>query len=247
MYEFSRILKMDFKNLCLNPMWWIGTIGLPLFLALVMGFVTRGTYGNAVTSYDYYAVTMIVFGALNNATLAANSFMEGRILQANMRLCNAPIPSSFIFLPKIIASFLFSVICITIAGAILAFAVGANFGGVNAVFLWILMVVVNFFAVCVGVLLCCLLKNEETVNQILSTLVAVLCLAGGAFFPLKGLGKVVDVVSNVSPVTWIDAAAFSAIYDSDFMLLGIVTAVLLALSLVCIGLSGKFFSTEDYL
>lgn len=37
MYEFNCILKTDLKNLYTNPMWWAGTIGLPLLLALVMG------------------------------------------------------------------------------------------------------------------------------------------------------------------------------------------------------------------
>ena len=87
MYEFNCILKTDLKNLYTNPMWWAGTIGLPLLLALVMGFITKGTYGGVVTSFDYYAITMMIFGALNNATLAANSFMETRIVKANMRLC----------------------------------------------------------------------------------------------------------------------------------------------------------------
>ena len=34
MYEFNCILKTDLKNLYTNPMWWAGTIGLPLLLAL---------------------------------------------------------------------------------------------------------------------------------------------------------------------------------------------------------------------
>ena len=67
MYEFNCILKTDLKNLYTNPMWWAGTIGLPLLLALVMGFITKGTYGGVVTSFDYYAITMMIFGALNNA------------------------------------------------------------------------------------------------------------------------------------------------------------------------------------
>ena len=36
MYEFNCILKTDLKNLYTNPMWWAGTIGLPLLLALVI-------------------------------------------------------------------------------------------------------------------------------------------------------------------------------------------------------------------
>ena len=36
-----------------------------------------------------------------------------------MRLCNAPVPDSYIYMPKIAASFLFGAVCHTIAGAML--------------------------------------------------------------------------------------------------------------------------------
>jgi len=247
MYQFRRILKMDLMNLFTNPMWWIGTIGLPLFLALIMGFITNGTYGNVVTSYDYYGVSMLVFGALNNATLAANSFLESRIVKANMRLCTAPVPSFFIYFPKVIASFIFGVFCHTLTGLALHFIVGVDFGGNNAVFLWLLLLAVNFFAVSISVMLCCLLKNEETVNQILSSLVMIACLLGGAFFPLKGLGRIADAASNISPVMWINAAAFQAIYNDNLFLLSCVCAGLIALGMLWIGISSKCFNREDYL
>lgn len=247
MYQFKRILKMDLVNLLVNPMWWAGTIGLPLFLALIMGFITRGGYGNTVTSYDYYGIAIIVFGALNNATLGANSFMETRIRKANMRLCIAPIPGFSIYLPKVLASFFFGALCHTLTGLALYVIAGVNFGGSNVVFLWLLLLAVDFFAVSLGVMLCCFLKNEEAVNQILSNLVPIACLLGGAFFPLKGFGTILDVITNISPVTWIHAAAFGAIYDNSLSLLGIVCGVLIALSLLCIVLSAAFFNKEDYL
>ncbi|MCL1852205.1 MAG: ABC transporter permease [Peptococcaceae bacterium] len=247
MYEFRRILQTDLKNLCINPMWWVGTMGLPLFLALIMGFVTQSTFGTIVTSYDYYAVTMLIFGALNNSTIAANSFMEGRILKANMRLCSAPIPDFYIFLPKIIASFLFGTLCHTLAAVALFLITGANYGGGNAFLLWLLLLAVFFFAVCFSVMLCCILKKEETVNMILSTVVSLLCLLGGAFFPMKGLGRVVGAVSNISPVTWIGAAAFQGVYDGKFFLLGAVCGVMLTLAALCIALTTKLFNREDYL
>ncbi|HMM06917.1 MAG TPA: ABC transporter permease [Clostridiales bacterium] len=247
MYEFKQILKTDLKNLYINPMWWGVTIGLPLMLALIMGFITKGIYGTEVTSFDYYAVTMLIFGALNNATLAANSFMEGRIVKANMRLCNAPIPDFFIFLPKVIASFLFGVVCHTIAAAALFLITGANFGGADAIFLWLLMLTVDLFAVCFSVMFCCILKNEETVNMILSTVVMLLCLLGGVFFPMKGMGRVVSAISNISPVTWISAAAFQTVYANRLLLLGCVCAGMLLLAGLCIALTTKLFNREDYL
>lgn len=191
-----------------------------------------GQYGSTITAYDYYGITMMVFGALNTATLAANSIMENRILTANIRLCNAPIPSFFVHLPKVIASFIFGVICHTIVGVALHLLVGVNFGGNNAGYLWLLLIAVDLFAASFSVMLCCLLKSEETVNQLLSIIVTISCLLGGAFFSMKGFGSVMDIISGISPITWINSAAFQAIYDSNFSLLGYVIGGLLVLSMV---------------
>lgn len=247
MYQFQRILKMDLRNLFTNPMWWVGTLGLPFLMALIMGFITKGSYGSAVTSYDYYSVTILIFGALNNATVAANSFMETRIMKANMRLCSAPVPAFFIHFSKVIASFLFGAFCHTIVFLALHVFLGANFGGSYSIFFWLLMLAVEFFAVTLGVAFCCILKSEEAVNQLLSNLVSLFCLLGGAFLPMKGFGRIIGMITNASPVTWINTAAFQAIYDGSLLLLGCVCMVLLALSVLCVMISIKFFHTEDYL
>lgn len=247
MYQFTRVLKMDLTNLLTNPMWWTGTIGLPLMLTLIMGFITKGIYGDVVTSYDYFGITMLVFGALNSATLAANSFMETRILKANMRLCSAPIASFSIYFPKIIATVVFGMLCHTLTAVALHIIVGVNFGGINALFLWVLLLAISFFAAVMGVMLCCILKNEETVNQFLSNLVSLICLFGGTFFSLKGFGFWGNLISNISPVTWVNAAAFGAIYDHKLTILGYTCTGLVIASLLGVGISAKCFNREDYL
>lgn len=247
MYQFKQILKMDLKNLLINPMWYIPTIGLPFMVVLIMGFMTKANYGSVVTSYDFYGISMLVFCALNNATLAANSFMESRMVKANMRLCIAPVPSFFIYFPKIIASFIYSILCQTVTGFALFFIIGVNFGGSQAIALWFLMLCVNFFAMSLGVMLCCMLKTEEVVNQLISVIMMLVCLLGGTFFPIKGLGQVIYIISTLSPVTWMNAAAFNTIYGDGLFLLGCICAGLFALSLLWIVISAKCFNREDYL
>ena len=105
----------------------------------------------------------------------------------------------------------------------------------------------EFFAVCFSIMLCCILKHEETVNMILSTAVAILCLLGGSFFPLKGLGRTVSLISNLSPVTWISNAAFRAIYDGNMLTLGVTGISLCLLGGLCIVFTARLFNREDYL
>lgn len=247
MYEFMTVLRMDFKNLYTNPMWWTGNIGLPLLLALVVGFITKGLYGTEIHSFDYYCVTMLIFGALNNSTIAANSFLEGRIVKANMRLIHAPIPDFYIYVSKAIASFFFGIICHTLTAGILFIITGADFGGSYACFLWLLLLAVELGSVCFGILLCCILKQEETVNMILSTGVMLFSVLGGAFFPAGGMGRILSAAGSFSPVSWISRAAFEAIYDGRLGLLWLVCAAAVLLSAVCLYLTSKLFHREDYL
>ncbi|AMP21104.1 hypothetical protein AZF37_07990 [endosymbiont 'TC1' of Trimyema compressum] len=190
MYKFKTILKMDLKNLFTNPMQLIVNISFPLPLALIIGFITKGLYGEAFTSFNYYCLTMFVFAALQNSTVAANSFMEDRIVKANMRLCTAPVPNFFIYFSKILASFLFGVFCHTIVGLFFFIIVGVNLGnGLTIFYLWLLLCALELFAVSFAILFCYLLKNEKVVNQIQSNAVMIVCLLGSVFFPIDSLGR----------------------------------------------------------
>lgn len=51
------LLKQDLKNLFINPMWVFYSTLFPFLLIVVMGYLSRDLFGEAVTSYDYYFVT----------------------------------------------------------------------------------------------------------------------------------------------------------------------------------------------
>lgn len=249
MNQFRRILGTDLRNLFTNPMWLFYNIGFALAMVLVLGFLTSGGYGDAVTSYDYYGVTLMVFAALNSATIAANSFMEERIKNGNMRILYAPVPAFAIPLSKILASAVFGLVCHLFDALVLHFLVGVQYGSDLATMGGILLVTVcaEFFFAALGVLLCCGLKSESAANQLLSLVLALLSVLGGLFFPIEGYGKILYVASNLSPVKWLATSAFRMIYDGNFALLAPVCLLLTALTAEAIALSAKLFHGEDYL
>ena len=93
MYTFKQIFKMDLINLFTNPMWLFYNIGFALILVLTLGFLSGGGYGGDITAYDYYAVALMIYAIANTATISANSFMEERIKNGNMRVIYSPVPS----------------------------------------------------------------------------------------------------------------------------------------------------------
>lgn len=247
MYTFKKILGMGLTNLFTNPMWIFYSIGFPLALVLVMGFLTSGSYGNTVTSYDYYGVALMIYGIFNAATFSANSFMEERIKNANMRIVYSPVRPFFIHFSKVLATTIFCTVTYTLVGALLYFIAGVNYGGVNLWMIYLIMLLAIFFFSALGVAVCCILRSESSTNQILSLLLTLFSILGGLFFPLDGLGKTVAAISWVSPAKWILSACMQIIYDNNFRMFLPAIGILVLLSALCVALSAKIFRGEDYI
>ena len=73
------ITKEDFINLIKNPMWIFYGTAFPILLVAIVGYLAHSAYGNEVTSYDYYGVTLMIYSALSSGMTSANSFMEERM------------------------------------------------------------------------------------------------------------------------------------------------------------------------
>ena len=247
MYRFKNIFMLDLMNLLANPMWLFYAVGFPIALILILGFLASGSYGGTVSSYDYFGVALMVFGIFNAATFSANSFMEERIKKPNMRLIHSPIRPFNIYFSKILAPFVFCSVAYTLVAAILHLIVGINYGGIGAWAPLVIMLAGNFFFSVLGVMVCCILKNEGITNNILSLLFMLLSLLGGVFFPVDGLGKAVAAVSWVSPARWMLTACLRIIYDNDFSMFLPVCGLLVVLSVAAVMMCGRFFRGEDYI
>lgn len=145
MRGFYNICKQDFMNLAKNPMWLFYVLAFPILLVGVMGFFMEGSYGTEITSYDYYGISLMIYGALNAATIGANSFMEERIKAGNMRIIFSPQPDSYLYFSKIIAAFLFTEIAYFIDFGILHYLFGVNIGGMYTGYVLAVLTMAIFF------------------------------------------------------------------------------------------------------
>lgn len=247
MQQFYKILKIDVVNLCLEPAFVFFSIGFPVAGALILGFLSSGSYGNTVSSYDYYGVAVLFFGVSNAATFSANSFMEEKIKSANMRIIYSPVPKICIYLSKVAAAFIFCSLSCVISAVILHLLLKVNYGGSLAWGPFVVMLCSVFFFSAIGVLVCCFFKSESITNQIISPIIALLCLIGGVFFPIEGFGKWVVLASWLSPVKWMLTSCAEIIYDRNFTLFLPTVGILTGLSILAILISSKLFKGEDYL
>lgn len=246
MRGFYNICKQDFMNLAKNPMWLFYVLAFPILLVGVMGFFMEGSYGTEITSYDYYGISLMIYGALNAATIGANSFMEERIKAGNMRIIFSPQPDSYLYFSKIIAAFLFTEIAYFIDFGILHYLFGVNIGGMYTGYVLAVLTMAILFSSALGVMCCCILKSENITNQILSTLLTILCLLGGVFFSLDGFGETVRKICLLSPVKWIMNTLFAIIYDRYLGQVLPTIFMLAAGTVIIVVLCGVFFHKEDY-
>lgn len=213
MKAVKNIIVQDVYNLFTNPMWIFYNVVFSFLMTAIFGYLTKGLYGDRVASYDYYGIAMTVFAVMNTGTIAANSFMEERIKAGNMRILFSPVNNVWIWISKIIASFIFGVVCHLVTIGLLKFSFHIYLGSGGWQWLMFLFISAEFFAAVLGVFLCCLFKSEQTANQILSLVLQLMALAGGVFVSLERFGETFRNISFLSPMKWIMQSVFLLIYD----------------------------------
>lgn len=246
MRRFLSIFKMDMINLFKNPVLVGYNTIFAALLILIMGFLCSGNYSESKYSYQYYAVSLLVYGMLNGAMTASNCFMERDIKRPNLRILFSPVGSFPIYFSKILSSFVFDYSLHLLLLIILCPLLHVTLGN-QPVFFILLMAPVEFASAALGIFFCCIFHCEETTSTLLSTVISLLCVLGGTFFSLDGMGSVLAVASRLSPVKWLNDAFFALSCDNS---LGYFWPVCIGASVISMLLvlgCRLFFRTEDYI
>jgi len=243
---FFTVLKMDLRNLFRNPVLIGYNTVFALLLILIMGFLTSGDYASGKDAFQYYLVTMLIYGMLSGAMTATNCFMERDIRRPNLRIIFSPAGSFSVYFSKTLASFLFDYTMHLLLLALLCPLLHVTLGAQPLYFL-LLMAPVEFTAASLGTFFCCLLHTEEAASTLLSMTISLLCILGGTFFSLNGMGRILSMLSSFSPVKWLNDAFFALCCDNSQALAVPVAFGCLIFSLLLTAGCALFFKTEDYL
>ncbi len=246
MRRFFAVFRMDLANLFKNPVLIGYNTLFAALLILIMGYLSGGRYADSRNAYQYYAVTLLVYGMLSGAMTASNCFMERDIKLPNLRIIYSPVGAFPIYFSKILASFLFDYILHVLLLAVLCPALHVTLGNRPVLFI-LLMAPIEFAAAALGVFFCCVFHTEETTSMLLSTVVSLMCMLGGSFFSLDGLGDTLAFISSLSPAKWLNNAFFALSCDHDARYFLPVFLTASALSALLVLGCRLFFKTEDYL
>ncbi|WP_434303803.1 SagG family ABC transporter permease subunit [Clostridium botulinum] len=169
---------------------------------------------------DYYAVTMLTMTILYGTAVGAMSIASEIKRRTYKRLiCSNTSPLKILF-SKIVASFLVIAFQSFLIYLFSKYILGTNWGN-NKLALVSVVASLIFMAVSAGVCIANTVKNEGLMSIIIYMFVPVLTFLGGGYVPLEPIGsKMLNSISNISPLKWSNDAIFKIIFGNNLSIFG---------------------------
>ena len=105
------------------------------------------------------------------------------------------------------------------------YILGTNWGN-NKLALVSVVASLIFMAVSAGVCIANTIKNEGVMSIIIYMFVPILTFLGGGYVPLEPIGsKMLNSVSNISPLKWSNDAIFKIIFGNNLSIFGITMLI----------------------
>lgn len=169
---------------------------------------------------DYYAVTMLTMTILYGTAVGAMSIASEIKRRTYKRLiCSNTSPLKILF-SKILASFVVIAFQSFLIYLFSKYILGTNWGN-NKLALVSVVASLIFMAVSAGVCIANTIKNEGVMSIIIYMFVPILTFLGGGYVPLEPIGsKMLNSVSNISPLKWSNDAIFKIIFGNNLSIFG---------------------------
>ncbi|WP_284036949.1 ABC transporter permease [Neobacillus sp. 114] len=179
-------------------------------------------------SMDYYAIVITTMIVLYGALPASSLIVSERVRRTADRLIAAPVRKSEIFIGKVLGSLVSNGLCVILVILFSKLLFKANWGDhLGLVFLVLLTEVV--FAISLGIGISFLTKSSAAPQVIIMIIVQLSSFFGGAYFKIDNPEGIFKLITELSPLTWMNEAITKIIYANDF------AAVIPAISINLIG------------
>lgn len=177
-------------------------------------FVRLSTLGELKQpkALDYYAVTMITLFILYSSMTGAHAIKDEKTAKTMNRLLCAPIKKPQVLTGKILGALVITSLQVLVVILISRFFLKAYWGNHLGI-ISLLLASEIVMAVSLGIGVGFVVRNEM---GILNFLIPLMAFFGGSYIQLEGLGKTMLLVSNFSPVRWVNKAIFAVIYSNDY-------------------------------
>lgn len=196
-------------------------------------------------SLDYYAVVMSSMIALYAALSGSALFERERLRRTAIRLAAAPVGRWEIFMGKVIGCTAINacfVVCVVLFSK---YVFRAEWGDHIGIVLFVLLTEV-LFAVSFGLGLSCLLGVTKT-TPVIFIFLQIASFFGGAYFPIGEFQGFMEMLTNMSPLRWINLALMEVIYSDNLQVVLPLVAWNVAISAACLFLAAVILRRREAL
>ncbi len=221
-------------------------IFFPLILIFLLGLLCNGMFEKEViTSYKYYTVVTVPFCLFMAIVTAAYGGKDDAYAKTADRILIAPIGVITLVLPKILAEVIVFTLCsMFVLGLSTVFW---NVWSIKFILpMCFLYVSIAFLIASVGTYIGLGMKNFMRIKNILNVPIVIFALLGGCFTPFGTYHKGLQLLIDLSPLTWINRGIFMMMYDDNNTILytlcgvfSVIGSVFTILAIVC-------FKKEEY-
>jgi len=165
---------------------------------------------------DYYAVTMLTLIILYSSMTASYAITNERIRKTYNRVLISPLKRHEFFIGKLLGSVLLTLLQMLIVILFSKYVLNAYLGD-NLLIYGVIILSEIIMAVSLGQGAAFLMKNDTAVNGLLNSIIPIIVLLGGGYFPLEQFNSnILTTIAKISPVKWINDALFKVIYGNDY-------------------------------
>jgi ABC-2 type transport system permease protein len=187
-------------------------------------------------SMDYYAMAMTTMIALYGAVYASTLIRGERVRNTALRLAAAPVKKGEIFLGKILGCLVMNVLCLLAVVGFSHFAFKANWGDHVGIVLLVLLTEV-FLAVSFGLGISYITKTGEAARTVVMIVIQISSFFGGAYFKIENPTGIMNIITKLSPLSWMNNAITKIIYANDFTAAIPTISLNLGISLLFLGIA----------
>lgn len=246
MTPFYAELKLNMKRRVMDGFALGYNIIFPVIMILLTGFLCKGLYKGEITGFQYYSVVMIPFCTLMGIVTAAYAGKDDAYAKVAQRVLVSPITKEAIVLSKVISCTLVFAGC-SILVYVFTFIFAPIPDGKTMAAVLTLFVSISFFISAVGTLIGLGMKNFLAIKNVMTIPICIAAILGGTFFPIGSFQKDIQMLINLSPLTWINRSMFLALYDHNQSLLWKISVILIMTGVISTFLAVASFQKEEYI
>lgn len=192
---------------------------------------------SAPTGYQYYGICELTMMIFYSCLFPIGLMGTDERRNMKQRISMYGLSDFKYFIGRIISSFILSFI-ILIPGFIFSIFIMKSNWGSNPILTAMYMLPFAFMIITLGVVVGYLAKEREKSTLILQTLIIpILSFLGGAFIMLpEDPNNILNILSNISPLRWVNKGIFQVAYEGSFHYLNISLIINLGVSMVLLGI-----------